>query len=167
MHVKTMEGLVGARMYADLTDAPMRTYKAACHRGDTAAMDRSLSYVDKFTDKAGDYKAEADKGMEEDAKEAGEQAKAECERAAKRREEERRKLEERIGERQEAAMSVGSGSDTIEVSEEGKLLFKDSMDLDAEGSSETEAKAAKEPMTYTKTGEASPQKPDAGISVSV
>ncbi|MDE6014663.1 MAG: hypothetical protein K2H41_03020 [Acetatifactor sp.] len=55
--------------------------KEARRRGDMAAMERAMGYAGEFSDKAEEYKAEADKGMEEDAREAREKAKLEREEA--------------------------------------------------------------------------------------
>jgi len=99
MNTKTMEGLVGARTNMNLMDTPMRVYKEARRKGDTVAMERAMGYASEFSDKAQEYKAEADKGMEEDAKEAREKEKSEREEAVRKRREERKKLEEKITER--------------------------------------------------------------------
>ena len=74
MNTKTMEGLVGARTNMNLLDTPMRVYKEARRKGNTATMERAMGYAGEFSGKAEEYKAEADKGMEEDAKEAREKA---------------------------------------------------------------------------------------------
>ncbi len=71
MHTKTMEGLAGASMNMKLLNTPFRVYKDAERRGDTAVMERAMGYVGEFADKAEDYQKKAEKGMEEDAKEAG------------------------------------------------------------------------------------------------
>ena len=153
MHVKTVEGLVGARMYMNLTNTPMRIYKEAFHRGDTAAMERALGYADKFTDKAGEYKVEADEGMEEDAKEAREKAKEECERAARKREEERVQLEKRLEEAKNPTSNLVEKADIVEISEEGKTLQKGMADTYAAAYDGSEAGTEKEPATYKKTAE--------------
>ena len=157
MNTKTMEGIVGERTNMNLVNTPMRVYKEARLRGDTDVMERAMGYAGEYAGKAEDYKAEADKGMEEDAKEAREKMKAECEKAIRKRREEQEKLEERINENQK--------EDTLEVSEEGKALLKDSVDM---GDYDTaKGDAAKEPVTYTKTGEVSHTEQSANISISV
>ncbi|MDE6891395.1 MAG: hypothetical protein K2P50_06330 [Lachnospiraceae bacterium] len=103
MNTKIMEGLVGARTNMNLTNTPMRVYREARRKGDTAAMERAMGYANDFCGKAEEYKAEADKGMEEDAKKAREDAKLQCEEAVQKRGEEREKLEERIEEDRNAA----------------------------------------------------------------
>ena len=89
MNTKTMEGLVGARTNMNLVNTPMRVFKEARRKGDTAPMERAMGYVVEFSEKAEDYKAEADKGMEEDAREAREKEKFQREEAVRRRREER------------------------------------------------------------------------------
>ena len=89
MNTKTMEGIVGARTNMNLMNTPMRVFKEARRKGDTATMERAMGYVNDFSDKAQEYKAKADEGMEEDAKETREKAKLQCEEAIRKRKEER------------------------------------------------------------------------------
>ena len=170
MHTKTMEGLVGARTNMNLLNTPMRAFKEARRKGDTATMERAMGYVGDFSHKAEEYKAEADKGMEEDAKEAREKAKLQREEAIQRRKEEREKLEDNIEK------SRNTGTDTkeakgclLEVSEEGKVLVKDNLDTDPRVAEANVIKSdAKKPVTYTKTGEAVPlEKEDGEANLSV
>lgn len=163
MNSKTMEGLVGARTNMNLTNTPMRVFKEARRKGDTATMERAMGYVGEFSDRAEEYKAEADKGMEEDAKEAREKAGLQREEAIQKRREEREKLEEKIEENRDADTST----DTVEISEEGKVLLKDNLKPDSAGFDETKTDAGKVPVTYTKTGEAVPAEQEVSISVSV
>ncbi|MCI8490513.1 MAG: hypothetical protein HFJ04_09815 [Lachnospiraceae bacterium] len=163
MHVKTMEGLVGARTNMNLLNTPMRVFKEARRKGDLATMERAMGYVGEFADKTEEYKAEADKGMEEDAKEAKEKAKELCEEAIQTRREEREKLEARIEENGSLSASV----DIIDLSEEGKVLSDDRIELDHTGLDESKADTVKTPVTYTKTGQALPIEPSVSISVSV
>lgn len=147
MNTKTMEGLVGARTNMNLLNTPMHVYKEARRKGDTATMERAMGYVGEFSDKAEEYKAEADKGMEEDAREARERAKLQREEAIRKRREEREKLEERIEENRNA----DTNTDVVEISEEGKVLLEDNIDSDSTGSDEIKMDAVKEPVIYTKT----------------
>ncbi len=163
MNTKTMEGLVGARTNMNLMNTPMRVFKEARRKGDTATMERAMGYADEFSGKAEDYKAEADKGMEEDAREAREKAKLQREEAIQKRREEREKLEDRI----EGNRNADTNTDTVEISEEGKALLKDNVDSGSIGSDEIKMDAVKEPVTYTKTGETVSAEQEASISVSV
>lgn len=163
MNTKTMEGLVGARTNMNLLNTPMRVFKEARRKGDTATMERAMGYANEFSDKAEEYKAEADRGMEEEARAAREKAKLQREEAIQKRREEREKLEERIEENRNA----DNNTDTVEISAEGKVLLKDNIDSDSTGSDEIKTEAVKEPVTYTKTGETVPSEQTASISVSV
>ncbi|MDE7251191.1 MAG: hypothetical protein K2N82_15205 [Lachnospiraceae bacterium] len=163
MNTKTMEGIVGARTNMNLMKTPMRVFKEARCKGDTATMERAMGYVGEFSDKAEEYKAEAEKGMEEDAREAREKAKLQREEAIQKRREEREKLEEKIEENRNS----NTKTDAVEISEEGKVLLKDNMDSDSTGSDKIKMDAVKEPITYTKTGETVPSEQGASISVSV
>ena len=165
MHTKTMEGLVGARTNMNLMNTPMRVFKEARRKGDTETMERAMGYVGDFSDKAEEYKAEADKGMEEDAKEAREKAELQREEVVQKCGEEREKLEAKIEENRNA----DTNADTVEISEEGKVLLKDNLAADAVGAETDAVKSdtVKEPVTYTKTGDAVPMEQETSISVSV
>ena len=165
MHTKTMEGLIGARTNMNLMNTPMRVFKEARRKGDTETMERAMGYVGDFSDKAEEYKAEADKGMEEDAKEARKKAELQREEAVQKRREEREKLETKIEENRNA----DSNTDIVEISEEGKVLSKDNLDTDAVGveTDVVKSDAVKEPVTYTKAGDAVPMEQETSISVSV
>lgn len=93
MHTKTMEGLIGARANMNLTKEPMRVYKEARRKGDTAVMERAMGYVRDFEDRAYQYKNKADEGMKEEARENREKEKLEREKALEERREERKELE--------------------------------------------------------------------------
>lgn len=171
MNTKTMEGLVGARTNMDLLNTPFRVYKEAERRGDTATMERAMGYATEFSDRANEYKEVADRGMKEDAEEAREKAKIEREEAIQKRKEERKKLEERIEERR----NENKETDTVEVSEEGKVLLKENDVIDNNGSENmnldntvsTKTKTGKEPMIYTKAGEVSQPEQTTSILISV
>ena len=165
MHTKTMEGLIGARTNMNLMNTPMRVFKEARRKGDTETMERAMGYVGDFSDKAEEYKAEADKGMEEDAKEARKKAELQREEAVQKRREEREKLKAKIEENRNA----DTNADTVEISEEGKVLLKDNLDTDAVGveTDVVKSDAVKEPVTYTKAGDAVPMEQETSISVSV
>lgn len=167
MHTKTMEGLAGASMNMKLLNTPLRVYKDAERRGDTAVMERAMGYVGEFADKAQDYQQKAEKGMKEDAKEAGEKAKTEQENAIQKRREERDELEKRIAEIRK------EDTDTVSISESGKTALDEKTDpvqTDADnGISEEKTADVKktEPVIYTKTGEASKPEPGMNLFVSV
>ena len=156
MNIKTMEGLVGARTNMNLLNTPMRVFKEARRKGDTATMERAIGYVGEFSDKAEEYKAEADKGMEEEAREAREKAKLQREEVIQKRREENRNADTK-----EIKACL------LEISAEGKVLLKDNIDSDSTGSDEIKIDAVKEPVIYTKIGEKLPSEQMTSISVSV
>lgn len=176
MNAKTMEGLAGARTNMDLLNTPFKVYKEARLRGDTAVMERAMGYVADFSNRADEYKDMADEGMKEDAKEAGKKAELEREKAIQKRREEREKLDERI----EKSRDETKDADTVTVSEEGRVLLKelgaadsnhsnsnDSDNRNQDHTVSTSGKADKEPVIYTKTGEAGRIEQAVSISVSV
>lgn len=163
MHIKTMEGLVGASTNMNLLNTPMRVFKEARRRGDTEVMERAMGYVGEFADKAEEYKVKAAQGMEEDAKEAREKEKADREEAIRKRKEEREKLEERIDESRDG----DTNKDTSEIGGEGNVPIKGNTSPEHTDFDEIKTGAVKEPVMYTRTGEAVHIEQNAGISVSV
>ena len=165
MHAKTMEGLAGASMSMKLMNTPIRVYKEAERRGDTAVMERAMGYASDFADKAEDYQKTTEKGMKEDAKEAREKAKAEQENAIQKRREQREELKKRIEENRKG------NTDAISISESEKATLDGKTDSVQTGANndisvEETADAIKmEPVIYTKTGEAS--KSESGMNISV
>ena len=151
MHTKTMEGLIGARTNMELLNTPFRVFKEARRKGDTEKMEQAMGYMNDFHEDAYEYKEKADEGMKKDVEETRKIAEEQREEAIQKRREERKKLEERIEENRNS----DTNTDTVEISEEGKVLLKDSTGLDSMGSDVdvTKTDAVKEPVTYTKTGE--------------
>ena len=154
MHAKTMEGLAGASMSMKLMNTPMRVYKEAERRGDTAVMEQAMGYASDFADKAEDYRKTTEKGMKEDAKEAREKAKTEQENAIRKRREQRE-------------------DNTVSISESGKAALDgktDSVQTGADNgiSVEETADAIKmEPAIYSKSGEKAEFESGANFSVFV
>ena len=165
MHAKTMEGLAGASMSMKLMNTPIRVYKEAERRGDTAVMERAMGYASDFADKAEDYQKTTEKGMKEDAKEAREKAKAEQENAIQKRREQREELEKRIEENRKGNTDAISISESEKATLDGKT---DSVQIGADNDifvEETADVIKMEPVIYTKTGEAS--KSESGMNLSV
>ena len=171
MNTKTMEGLVGARTNMNLLNTPFRVYKEARLKGDTARMEQAMGYMSDCHEAAYEYKEEADEGMKKDAEETRKIAEKQRERAIQKRREEREKLEERIEENRNA----DTNTDTVEISEEGKVLLEENTDLDnanLDNVVSTETKydiddIVKKPVTYTKTGEVNQTGRNISISISV
>lgn len=162
MNTKTMEGIVGANTNRNLLNTPMRVYKEARRRGDTGAMERAMGYAVDFADRAEEYKAEAEKGMEEDAREAREKAREACEKAIRKRREERKAGEERVtGE-------VGKTGEERVTGEGGKAGEVREKPEERNGENSPEGK--REPVTYTRAGTAIPagqSVQSASISISI
>ena len=168
MNTKTMEGLVGAKTNMEMVNTPFRVYKQARLKGDTETMERAMGYVNEFSEKAESYKAKADEGMKEDAKEAREKAEPERKQAIEKRREEREDSEKKLEESK--AKNEESKMDSVEISEDGKVLQKEAVTeetVDAEVQSQKPA--AQEPVTYVKADtnivETSPMKEMKGASV--
>lgn len=121
MHTKTMEGLIGARTNMDMTNVPMRVFKEARRKGDTATMERAMGYVNDFEDRAYQYKDTAEEGMKKEAEEAKEKAKQELEEKIEKSREERKELEaqreqNRIeSQKKQKTDSVPNGTDTVDA----------------------------------------------------
>lgn len=156
MNTKTMEGLIGANSNTNLINTPMRIYKDARHRGDTATMERAMGYVAEFEDKAQEYKVKADEGLKEETRDNREKAELRREQAIYKRKEEQKELEEKIVENKDN----DADTDNVEISEEGKVLTHTDSD-------EVKISASKEPVTYTKLGEVILMEQKTGVSISV
>lgn len=163
MNTKTMEGLIGARSNMELLNTPFRVFKEARLKGDTAKMEQAMGYMNNCYEDAYAYKEKADEGMKKDVEETRRIAEEQREETIRKRREEREKLEERIEENRNSDI----GADTVEISEEGKVLLKDNTGLDRTDSDETKIDAIKEPVTYTKAGETVSEEQGPSISVSV
>lgn len=122
MNTKTMEGLIGAGKNIDLVNTPMRVFKEARRKGDTATMERAMGYANDFTDKAREYKTQADEGTREEAREEREKARLEQLEAIEKRREERKEQEEKIEESTNPADNI---IDTVEISEAGIILSQE------------------------------------------
>lgn len=149
MQAKTMEGLIGARNNINIAHVPVRIYKDAERRGDMATMERAAGYAGRLAGRAEEYKSKADEGMEEEAKQARKEEEIRRKNAVEKLRAEREKMQEKIEEGKEET------SDTQEISEEGKLLPEEIVQPDT----------GKEPVIYTKTGEASQMGSGSGISL--
>lgn len=160
MHTKTMEGLVGASTNMKQLNTPMRVFKEAQRKGDSAKMDRAMDYVSDFSGRVDEYQKKADEGMKEEAKELKEKEKLERERAIEKRREE--KTEERI------EGNNGAKADKLQISEEGKQLLKDAATSDERKTGrEVAPNTGEAPQIYTETGEVSQEGKDGSISISV
>lgn len=155
MHVQTMEGLVGAKTNMDLINVPMRVFREARRRGDTAVMERALGYAGDFAGKAQEYEEIAREGMEKDAVEAREKAKAEQEKAIEKRRMEREDSEQKMREMMEDRanhIEADCEAVTLELSPEGKALSEEQNEKEV---GITMSAVEQEQVCDTKTGEVS------------
>ena len=172
MHTKTMEGLIGARTNMELLNTPFRVFKEARRKGDTAMMERSMGYMGDFHEDAYEYKEEADEGMKKDAEETRKIAEKQREEMIENRREEREEQQKKLEEAREEKRDQ-KAADTVEISEEGKVLLKENMPETGTDSEEIETatdtsskpKADPEPVFYSSAGEVKPSE-DTGTKVS-
>lgn len=101
MHVKAMEGLMGAAVNVDMMEVPMRIYREAERRGDLSTMERSMQYATEFSGRKEEYREKIEDGMELEREE--------------RKEEERRERAEKQKNSTEAV--------SLEISPEGKAAL--------------------------------------------
>lgn len=171
MHTKTMEGLIGARTNMEMLNTPFRVYKEARRKGDLAMMERAMGYMGDFHEDAYEYKEEADEGMKKDAEETRKIAEEQREEMIKKRREEREELEKKLEEERKEK----NDTDTVEISEDGKVLLKENTSasgtdvdgVDMEAASSAKPKADLESVIYTSTGEVEAAEPEVKVSVSV
>lgn len=139
MNTKTMEGLIGAGANMELVNTPMRVYKEARRKSDTATMERAMGYADELAGYADEYRLKAHEGTREESKESREEEERKRNEAIEKRREERKKLEERIDEVR-ADQETPEGTtvenknpadeivDTVEISEAGKAALENMME---------------------------------------
>lgn len=160
MRTKTMEGLIGAGVNMDLMNVPVRVYKEARRKNDLGTMERAMGYAQDFAKEAEKYKASAEEGMKEDAEDAKEKAKEALEETIEKRKNERKEMQAEIEEKQKAesadakgsagedatgAAIAGTGTDSLEVSSEGRIL--------AENIAKPDVCLQNKPVIYSKSGE--------------
>lgn len=177
MHTKTMEGLIGARTNMELLNTPFRVFKEARRKGDTAKMEQAMGYMKECEEDAYEYKEVADEGMKKDAEETRKIAEEQREEMIKNRREEREEQQKKLEEAREEKQDHKS-ADTVEISEDGRVLLKENIAAreDAADGTETSGaapdtgtsakpKADMEPVFYSSAGTVKP-KEDAGTKVS-
>ena len=134
-------------------------------------MARALGYMGDFHEDAYEYKKEADEGMKEDAEETREIAREQREESIRNRKEEREEQEKKLEE--ERKENKGDKIvDTVEISEDGKVLLKEnteveSADMDTDAAAPLKPKADLEPVFYSSAGKVEEAQPEASVSVSV
>ena len=130
-----------------------------------------MGYMGDFHEDAYEYKKEADEGMKEDAEETREIAREQREESIRNRKEEREEQEKKLEE--ERKENKGDKIvDTVEISEDGKVLLKEnteveSADMDTDAAAPLKPKADLEPVFYSSAGKVEEAQPEASVSVSV
>lgn len=166
MIARTTEGLIGANVAMKEIRTPMKVYKEARARGDTAVMKRAMGYVENCSDDAWEHKAKADEGLKQEAVEAKEKAQLEREELEQRLKENRRETEKRIEEARNGENAAEAAANAAHNTSEAEL----DNPLEA---AETTAQAAQAPadpsvpVTYTKNGAVKPANTDIKFSVTV
>lgn len=139
MHIKTMEGLVGAGTNFHMLEVPMRIYRQAERQGDLATMERAGEYVTEFAGRKDAYREEAEEGME-------------LERLEKKKE--KKEQEERV-QKEEKARRDPEEAASLEISPEGKAAWQQAAGYD--GKEETENENRRNITVYTDAGNPSGQ----------
>lgn len=169
MIARTAEGLIGANVAMKEIRTPMKVYKEARARGDTAVMKRAMGYVENCSDDAWEHKAKADEGLKQEAVEAKEKAQHDREELEQRLKENRRETEKRIEEARNGENAAEAAVNAAQnTSEEVKTELDNPLEV-----SETTAEAAQAaadpsvPVTYTKNGDIRPANTEIKFSVTV
>lgn len=127
MIAKTQEGLIGANNAMNSIRTPMKVFKEARARGDTATMERAMSYVNEINDDAWKHKYSADEGLKQEAEENKLKAEQAREELAQRIEESKDKFEERIEEGSKEGLQTVTEVKT-EDGENGEVSANESTD---------------------------------------
>lgn len=120
MKAGSMEGLIGASVNMKLTRTPLRVYKEAERRGDTEVMERAMGYVTEYQEKAHECSDRAQEALAKELKEERKEQEVKREQALERKEE----AQEFVEKVQEKNAPDTEKKDTVEISEEGKVVLK-------------------------------------------
>ncbi len=126
MKAGSMEGLIGANVNMKLSKTPIRVYKEAERKGDTVVMERAMGYATDFQEKAHEY---SDKAQEELAKELKEERKEQELKREQAIEKRKEKAEEYREKLQESNKSDVQKTDSVEISEEGKMTLRNNVQI--------------------------------------
>lgn len=169
MIARTAEGLIGANVAMKEIRTPMKVYKEARARGDTAVMKRAMGYVENCSDDAWEHKAKADEGLKQEAIEAKEKAQLEREELEQRLKENRRETEKRIEEARKGENAAEAAVNAAQNTSEDEKIELDNPLEAAETTAEAAQSAAdpSAPVTYTKNGAVRPFNTEVKFSVTV
>lgn len=169
MLANTTGNLLGANTAMDVIQTPMKVYKEARARGDTAVMKRAMGYVENCSDDAWEHKAKADEGLKQEAIEAKEKAQLEREELEQRLKENRRETEKRIEEARKGENAAEAAVNAAQNTSEDEKIELDNPLEAAETTAEAAQSAAdpSAPVTYTKNGAVRPFNTEVKFSVTV
>ena len=164
MHVKTMEGLIGARVNMNLTREPMRVFREASRKDDFATMERAMGYVNEYEDRAFEAREEAIKKRREERK-------AQEEKLAAERQENKAEV---TGKKETAPKTEGTEGENSGAGIDGAdTVTGDGTVMDATGASGAAGKGSDilsdKPVFYSSSGmESKPVETDTStVDVSV
>ncbi len=116
-----MEGLIGASVNMKLSETPMRIYREAERRGDTAMMERAMGYVSDFQEEAQKYSDKAQEELAKELKEERREQELKRDQAIEKRREEAKEYKEKLKESNKSDIQK---ADSVEISEEGKMVLE-------------------------------------------
>lgn len=145
MIAKTADGLLGANNAMNVIRTPMKVFKEARAKGDTAMMERAMGYVEKTNTAAWESKNNADEGLKQEAEENKLKQQQESEELAAR-------IKAKTEEMQQKSDSTESALPDPVLTEEGEAAAEIDPDILINNPYGTESETA--PITYTKAGEA-------------
>lgn len=120
MKAGSMEGLIGASVNMKLSQTPMRVFKEAERRGNTEVMKRAMGYVTDFQEKAHECSDRAQEELAKELKEERKEQEIKRQQALERKEE----TKEYVEKIQKNNKSDIPETDSVEISEEGKVVLK-------------------------------------------
>ncbi len=158
MLAKTTDGLLGANNAMNVITTPMKVFKEARARGDTATMERAMGYVEKTNTAAWESKNNADEGLKQEAKENKLKQQRESEELAAR-------IKAKTEEMQQKPDNEGTLPDPVPT-EEGET--KETAEANPEATvAAPYGEETADPVTYTKSGETKPAEVEPQFNVVV
>ncbi len=151
MLAKTTDGLLGANNAMNVIRTPMKVFKEARARGDTATMERAMGYVEKTNTTAWESKNNADEGLKQEAEENKLKQQQESEELAAR-------IKAKTEEMQQKADNESALPDPVPT-EEGETKAEGTNAAQTNPEAAIAAPYGEEtadPLTYTKSGEVKP-----------
>ncbi len=117
MNAGVMEGLIGANSNMKMVEVPMRAYHEGERTGNTALMEQAMVYVTDFKERADTYKDKAEEELKLEMDEKRKIEKLEQEEAIEKAQEEGKVNQQLV---------AGEPTDSVEISEEGRILLEQS-----------------------------------------